>query len=120
MTYSRVWVLGATIALTVCAVLAWALISQVTWVGAQEEPTPPTPTPFPLPPPAPKKEPTPPTPTPFPLPSPTPSLKAGGPKAGPVPLMPNGRCPKEFPVQSGKACSTLRHECQSSLLLLRV
>jgi hypothetical protein len=85
VTYQRVWALGATIALTVVAVLVWALISQVTWVGAQEEPTPPTPTPFPIPP-------------------PTPSFKAGGAEAGPVPLMPNGRCPKEFPVKQGGAC----------------
>ena len=85
MTYQRVCALGATIALTVVAVLVWALISQVTWVGAQEEPTPPTPTPFQIPP-------------------PTPSFKAGGAEAGPVPLMPNGRCPKEFPVKQGGAC----------------
>jgi hypothetical protein len=85
VTYQRVWALGATIALTVVAVLVWVLISQVTWVGAQEEPTPPTPTPFPIPP-------------------PTPSFKAGGAEAGPVPLMPNGRCPKEFPVKQGGAC----------------
>jgi hypothetical protein len=85
VSYSRVWVLSATIALTVVAVLAWALISQVTWAGAQEEPTPPTPTPFPIPP-------------------PTPSFKAGGAEAGPVPLMPNGSCPKEFPVKQGEAC----------------
>jgi hypothetical protein len=85
VSYQRVWALGAIIALTVVAVLVWALISQVTWVGAQEEPTPPTPTPFPIPP-------------------PTPSFNAGGAEAGPVPLMPNGRCPKEFPVKQGGAC----------------
>ena len=103
MSYQRVWALGATIALMVLAVLAWALISQVTWVGAQEEPTPPTPTPFPIPPPTPS-EPTPPTPTPFPIPPPAPQFKAGGAEAGPVPLMPIGRCPKEFPVKQGGAC----------------
>jgi hypothetical protein len=51
-----------------------------------------------------QEEPTPPTPTPFPIPPPTPSFKAGGAEAGPVPLMPNGRCPKEFPVKQGGAC----------------
>jgi hypothetical protein len=85
VSYQRVWALGAIIALTVVAVLVWALISQVTWVGAQEEPTPPTPTPFPIPP-------------------PTPSFNAGGAEAGPVPLMPNSHCPKEFPVKQGGAC----------------
>jgi hypothetical protein len=72
-------------AVTVVAVLVWALISQVTWVGAQEEPTPPTP-------------------TPFLIPTPTPSFNAGEAEASPVPLMPNGRCPKEFPVKQGGAC----------------
>jgi hypothetical protein len=85
VSYQRVWALGAIIALTVVAVLVWALISQVTWVGAQEEPTPPTP-------------------TPFLIPTPTPSFNAGGAEASPVPLMPNGRCPKEFPVKQGGAC----------------
>jgi hypothetical protein len=103
VSYQRVWALGAIIALTVVAVLVWALISQVTWVGAQEEPTPPTPTPFPIPPPTPS-EPTPPTPTPFPIPPPTPSFNAGGAEAGPVPLIPNSHCPKEFPVKQGGAC----------------
>jgi hypothetical protein len=31
-------------------------------------------------------------------------LEAGGPGNGPVPPMPNGGCPKEFPLQKGKAC----------------
>ena len=88
MTYPRVLALGATIALTVFAVLAWVLVSQVTWVEAQDEPTPPTPTPFPIPPPAPQ-------------------FKAGGAEAGPVPLMPSGGCPKEFPVKKGSACYAL-------------
>jgi hypothetical protein len=31
-------------------------------------------------------------------------MDAGGPENGPVPLMPNGECPKEFPVKRGAAC----------------
>jgi hypothetical protein len=31
-------------------------------------------------------------------------LEAGGPGDGPVPPIPNGGCPKEFPLQQGKAC----------------
>ncbi|MGH3087434.1 MAG: hypothetical protein ACRDSJ_08970 [Rubrobacteraceae bacterium] len=31
-------------------------------------------------------------------------LDAGGPSSGPVPLMPDGECPKEFPVKKGAAC----------------
>ena len=31
-------------------------------------------------------------------------FEAGGPTSGPLPLMPNGGCPREFPVQRGKAC----------------
>ncbi|MDQ3637603.1 MAG: hypothetical protein M3426_06355 [Actinomycetota bacterium] len=31
-------------------------------------------------------------------------LEAGGPGEGPVPPMPSGGCPKEFPLQKGKAC----------------
>lgn len=43
-------------------------------------------------------------------PTPTPKgdddlLEAGGPVIGPMPLMPDGSCPKEFPVKSGKACN---------------
>ena len=29
---------------------------------------------------------------------------SGGPTSGPLPQMPNGGCPREFPVQRGKAC----------------
>lgn len=32
-------------------------------------------------------------------------LEAGGPAAGPMPLMPDGGCPKEFPVKSGGLCN---------------
>jgi hypothetical protein len=53
----------------------------------------------------PKTSPTPPPPpSPQPTPAPAPPFKAGGAEAGPVPLMPNGSCPKEFPVRQGKAC----------------
>lgn len=31
-------------------------------------------------------------------------LEAGGPEEGPVPPMPDGRCPKEFPIKAGDAC----------------
>lgn len=31
-------------------------------------------------------------------------LEAGGPIVGPMPLMPDGSCPKEFPVKSGSVC----------------
>lgn len=31
-------------------------------------------------------------------------FQSGGPTSGPLPLMPNGGCPREFPVQRGKAC----------------
>jgi hypothetical protein len=50
-----------------------------------------------------------PAPPPRPTPSPPePSFKAGAPSQGPVPLMPNGRCPKGFPVERGGACYTAR------------
>jgi hypothetical protein len=56
-------------------------------------PSPPPPSPRPSPPPSPQ-----------PTPAPAPPFKAGGAEAGPVPLMPNGICPKEFPIKQGKAC----------------
>jgi hypothetical protein len=31
-------------------------------------------------------------------------FESGGPTSGPLPLMPNGGCPREFPVQRGKVC----------------
>lgn len=75
--------------------------------GGNTESTDPQPTP--TPPPTPPPRPTPaPQPTPPPTPAPQPSdetlMKAGGPKDGLVPLMPNGGCPKEFPVKKGHAC----------------
>lgn len=68
--------------------------------GDTTGPTPQPPTPQPPPPP--------PRPQPSPLPSPSsppaPPFNAGGPQDGPVPLMPDGVCPKEFPVKRGGAC----------------
>lgn len=70
----------------------------------------PAPTQRPTPPPTPNQSAPAPTPSPTPLPTLNPRdgslMKAGGPKAGSVPLMPNGSCPKEFPIQQGKACYT--------------
>ena len=71
--------------------------------------TPKTQTP---PPPAPKTpSPAPKTPSPAPkTPSPSPSpdrgtlMNAGGPTTGPVPMMPNGSCPREFPMIRDGAC----------------
>jgi hypothetical protein len=34
-------------------------------------------------------------------------LDSGGPTTGPLPLIPNGGCPREFPVQRGQACYSL-------------
>ncbi len=61
---------------------------------------------------APEPSPTPPRPSPTPTPNPAPSpgnpdgtlMKAGGSTYGPVPLMPNGDCPKEYPVERNKGC----------------
>ncbi len=48
------------------------------------------------------------TASPSPSPStPSPSdrmLKSGGPADGPVPLMPDGKCPSEYPVSNDGAC----------------
>ena len=33
-------------------------------------------------------------------------MNAGGPPKGPVPLMPDGNCPKEYPVERSGACYT--------------
>ncbi len=53
----------------------------------------------------PKTQPTPqPQPTPPPQPDQGTLMKASGPSGGPVPKMPDGRCPKEFPVEKGGAC----------------
>jgi hypothetical protein len=50
-----------------------------------------------------------PSPTPQPAPSPTPQpnpdlFDSGGPTIGPAPLMPDGGCPREFPLKRGGAC----------------
>jgi hypothetical protein len=60
--------------------------------------------------PSPTPEPTPkPTPPRNPAPHPNPDLfDAGGPTIGPAPLMPDGSCPKEYPVRQDDACCTER------------
>jgi hypothetical protein len=46
-----------------------------------------------------------PTRSPNPAPQPNPDLfDSGGPTIGPAPLMPDGGCPREFPVKRGGAC----------------
>lgn len=78
--------------------------------GPAPQPSPPPPPPTPQPPPSPTPQPPPPPPRPQPPPLPSPSsppappFNAGGPQEGPVPLMPDGGCPKEFPVKRGGAC----------------
>lgn len=72
-------------------------------------PSPPTPNPPPNPslPPTPRPPPNPgppPNPPAPPISRPAPPFNAGGPKEGPVPLMPNGGCPKEFPIIQSGAC----------------
>jgi hypothetical protein len=48
-----------------------------------------------------------PTPPPNPAPQPNPDLfDAGGPTVGPAPLMPDGSCPKEYPIKRADACYT--------------
>jgi hypothetical protein len=44
------------------------------------------------------------TPRPTPTPNSGELMNAGGASDGPAPLMPNGECPKEFPIQRGDAC----------------
>jgi micrococcal nuclease len=74
-------------------------------------PEPPPPQPPPAPPPSSPPPPNPvpnlppsPAPDPPPSPRPVPQFKAGGSQTGPAPLMPNGGCPKEFPVKEDGAC----------------
>jgi hypothetical protein len=75
--------------------------------GPAPQPSPPPPTPQPSPP-TPQPPPSPPRPQPSPptslLPPPAPPFNAGGPQDGPLPLMPDGGCPKEFPVKRDGAC----------------
>ena len=48
-----------------------------------------------------------PTRSPSPPPQPNPDLlDAGGPTIGPAPLMPDGGCPKEYPIKRAGACYT--------------
>ena len=73
---------------------------------------PPPPSPSPSPQPAPTSQATPPPQPPDPQPTPVPLppieqetlMEAGGPEDGPLPTMPDGSCPKEFPVKQGEAC----------------
>ncbi len=61
--------------------------------------------------PSPTPEPTRPEPAPSPSLTPQPNpdlLDAGGPTIGPAPLMPDGSCPKEYPVRQVDACYTER------------
>jgi hypothetical protein len=68
---------------------------------ASPSPTPAPTTPAPT---APK-----PAPSLSPPPQPNPNLfDSGGPTIGPAPLMPDGSCPKEYPVRQGDACYTER------------
>jgi hypothetical protein len=59
--------------------------------------------------PSPTPEPATPAPThsPNPAPQPNPNLfDSGGPTIGPAPLMPDGGCPKEYPIKRADACYT--------------
>jgi hypothetical protein len=59
--------------------------------------------------PSPTPEPTRPEPAPSPSPTPQPNpdlFDSGGPTVGPVPLMPDGGCPKEYPIKRADACYT--------------
>jgi hypothetical protein len=48
-----------------------------------------------------------PTPSPSPVPQPNPDLfDSGGPTVGPAPPMPDGECPKEYPIKRADACYT--------------
>ena len=59
---------------------------------------------------SPTPEPTTPEPAPSPTPQPNPNLfDSGGPKVGPVPLLPNGGCPKEYPIKRADTCYTESH-----------
>jgi hypothetical protein len=58
---------------------------------------------------SPTPEPTTPEPTRSPSPTPQPNsnlFDSGGPTIGPVPLMPDGGCPKEYPINRADACYT--------------
>ena len=81
------------------------------WGSGCPPPPPPPPPPSPSPPPDPSPSPNPvPNPSPSTAPNPppgprsVPQFKAGGSQTGPAPLMPNGGCPKEFPVKEDGAC----------------
>jgi hypothetical protein len=51
-----------------------------------------------------------PKPTPSPTPQPNPDLfDSGGPNIGPAPLMPDGGCPREYPIKRVDACYPPTH-----------
>jgi hypothetical protein len=59
--------------------------------------------------PSPTPAPTTPEPAPSPSPSPQPNpdlFDSGGPTIGPAPLMPDGGCPREYPIKRADACYT--------------
>ncbi len=100
----------------VCGLAAWVVVGSG-GVLAQDEPDQPNgeeplprpdgPPPSPTTPDGPRTtpQPTPPPPSP---PTPPPNrgtlMEAGGPEDGPVPKMPNGGCPKEFPIEKDGGC----------------
>jgi hypothetical protein len=102
VTYPRALALSAALLILVFVVLAWVFLS--VRVGAQETGGITSSKSTTIQPPSTSPAPPRPSPPPTPTPAPTPPFKAGGAEAGPVPLMPSGRCPKEFPVNQGKAC----------------
>jgi hypothetical protein len=101
--------MGARVAIVAAVIfvvfpLAWYFTGQVVAQGEGTRGGNTTPAKTPIPPPK-----TPPPPPPKASPSPPPKsdgalMNAGAPKNGPVPRMPDGRCPDEFPKESGEAC----------------
>ena len=81
--------------------------ANATWTVTVEECSAPAQTGSPTPPgsaSAPASTPAPDPPSPKPKKPKRDLFDSGGPTSGPLPLMPNGGCPREFPVQRGKAC----------------
>jgi hypothetical protein len=81
--------------------------ANATWTVTVEECSAPAQTASPTPPgsaSAPASTPAPDPPPPKPKKPKRDLFDSGGPTSGPLPLMPNGGCPREFPVQRGKGC----------------
>jgi hypothetical protein len=81
--------------------------ANATWTVTVEECSAPAQTDSPTPPgsaSAPASTPAPDPPPPKPKKPKRDLFDSGGPTSGPLPLMPNGGCPREFPVQRGKGC----------------